>query len=113
MPDAECVVVNHFDVKETATVPRKINTRLKRKLTEDELCECASSLGRLKRSEKPGDTYWWYASKHGMSHYPHLLFRGVALVRNEVIVACVRTSVLVGSFIRYTQNPLERWVPQS
>ena len=114
MPDADFMVINHFDTGETSAVTTRLNTRLKRTLTADDFSKYAECISKLKSSEQIGDTYWWYASKFGRPAYiNHMLHEGIALVRDEVIVANIRTYVLASSYCRHTQNPLERWSEES
>lgn len=114
MPDAAFAVVNHFETGKSSTVANRINTRLKRKLTGEEISKHEEYISKINDLEWPGDSYWWYASKFGRpAYYNHLLHMGIALVRDEVIVTCIRTSVNVGSFVLYKQNPLERFEASS
>lgn len=91
IPEADFVVVNHFKKDETSTVATKLNTRLKRKLTDDELSKYASEISKLKHYVQPGDSYWWYRSKQGYRYpgYMDLVDCGIALVRDQDIVETV------------------------
>ena len=91
MPEADFVVVNHFETGKTSTVATTINTRLKRRLTDDELIQFESDISKLKRHVQPGDTYWWWRNKQGYRYpvYMDLIFCGIALVRGQDIVATV------------------------
>ena len=93
MPDADFLVINHFDTGKTSTVSNRINTRLKRKLTDDDFCESEEDVIKLKAYEQPGDSYWWYASKDGIPYHPRTQTKGIALVRDEVIVASICTEL--------------------
>ena len=55
MPEADFVVANHFAKGETSTVPNRINTRLKRRLTEDELIQHETDISKFKHHVQPGD----------------------------------------------------------
>ena len=65
MPEADFVVVNHFAKGETSAVPIRINTRLKRKLTDDERIQFEADISKLTHLEQPCDSYWWWRNKQG------------------------------------------------
>lgn len=109
MPEADFVVANHFAKGETSTVPNRINTRLKRRLTEDELTQFETDISKFKRHVQPGDTYWWWRNKQGYRYpgYVDQIFCGIVLVRGQDIVATVSNGFpahMVGKYDGYPET---------
>lgn len=107
MPDADFVAVGHFAVGETSTIPTRVNTRLKGKLTDDELCKYETEICKLKSNEEPGDTYWWYRSKGGPGYpsYMDTFHSGIALVRGQDIISSISTALSAGIWPPCIINP--------